>query len=482
MVFSRNKQSGSPSRIPDADRIPLPQKAAFSFGYGVDYLAAGLTTSILWMPFFNIGLGISPMLLGVMLMVLRAWDALTDPIMGNISDNTRTRFGRRRPYILIGALLTAALYLCLWRIPEGLGAVKQFTTLCIVGILFFTCFTMWSIPFYSLQMELTPNYDERTRLSAWVAISGKFIYLCGGWVMALATCKLFADPETGEADIVAGMQATSWLIAIVIVIMGLVTAIFVKERYYETATVNRKSSGLIDSIKESLHCAPLWYLIGISFFLIAGSSISNTLGQYVSIYILFDGDLSAASVLNGWRSTGVMVIGIISIPVWTWLSEYLDKKIIVSCMLAGTFLGHTLNVIFINPDMPYLWLISSVFESGAIGAVWLFLPSMKADVADYDELDTDQRREGSLNAFYSWFVKVAFTVGAGMGGFILQSTGFDANLDAQSAEALFRMKWVYILLPLVLWSLSLYFIIRYPLKRDRMGEIRSELEMRRGQV
>lgn len=434
------------------------------------------------MPFFNIGLGISPALLGLMLMLLRGWDAITDPIMGNISDNTRTRFGRRRPYILFGSIMTAVLYLCLWRLPAGMHGTMQFVVLLLAGIGFFTCFTVWSIPYYSLQMELTPNYDERTRLAAWVSVVGKLTYMAGGWVMALATCDWFIDEATGKADMVQGMKATSWLIAGVIILMGAVTALFVKERYYRTTISSGHKTRFWQSIRESIRCKPLWYLIGISFFLITGGSISNMMGQYVSIYVLYDGDIASASILNGWRSSGVMIIGIAGIPLWTWLGERFDKKTIVTVMLLGSIAGHALNLLCLRPDMPYLWLVSAIFESGAIGAVWLFLPSMKADVADYDELDTHTRREGSLNAFYSWFVKVAMTMGAGLGGFVLQWSGFDAQLDHQPGEVIMLMKWLYILLPLGFWCFTLYFIWRYPLNRAMMQTVREQLENRRGRV
>ncbi|MGE9293617.1 MAG: MFS transporter [Puniceicoccales bacterium] len=470
-------------RVKESDRIPAPQKAAFSMGYGVDYLASGLTMGILWMPFFNIGLGISPSVLAVIMMVLRGWDAITDPVMGNVSDNTRTRWGRRRPYIGIGALLTAVLYLCLWRLPEGMSLTHQYLALGGLGIAFYTCFTVWSVPYYSLQMELTPSYDERTRLAAWVAIVGKLVYLGGGWVMAFATCSLFADAVTGEADFVKGMRATSWIIAAVIVVMGLLPTLFVRERYYAATVKSGHRTRLIQSIRESLHCKPLWYLIGITFFLILGSSIANTLGQYMSIYVLYEGKLDSASILNGWRSTGVMVVGICGIPLWAWLSERLDKKIIVTIMLAGSVFGHLLNLVCLSPERPYLWLVSAVFEAGAIGAVWMFIPSMKGDVADYDEIDTNTRREGSLNAFYSWFAKVGGTIGAGLGGFVLDLSGFDSALGGgQPDDVLFRMKWLYIILPLVLWSCTLYFIWRYPLDRQKMKNIRDELETRRGSV
>lgn len=107
---------------------------------------------------------------------------------------------------------------------------------------------------------------------------------------------------------------------------------------------------------------------------------------------------------------------------------------------------------------------------------------MKGDVADYDELDTHARRESSLNAFYSWFAKVAATAGAGLGGVVLQLSGFNAALGGQPPEVLLRMKWIYIILPLILWGCTLFFIWRYPLDRERLKTIRGQLESRRGTV
>ena len=475
--------TSAPSRVAPEDRIPAGQKAAMSLGYTVDHLAAGVTTGLLWMPFFNIGLGMSPALLGLVLMILRGWDALTDPVMGNISDNTRTRWGRRRPYIALGAVLTAVCYLMLWRVPVGLAPSLQFSALVIVGIGFFTAFTIWSMPFYSLQMELTPSYDERTRLAAWTAIAGKLVYLGGGWILAFVTGKWFIDQATGKADIIVGMQATSWIVAALILILGLLPALFVRERYYAGTTSRQARTPFWASLRESCRCRPLWNLIGISFFLILGGAINNTLGQYVSIYLVNEGRLADAAILNGWKSTLVMIVGVAGIPFWTWLSEHLDKKIIVGLMLSASVTGHLLNLVCLRPDMPYLMLVPAVFETGAIGAVWLFLPSMKADVADHDEMVTGRRREGSLNAFYSWFAKVAITAGAGVGGLAVQLTGFDvAHGAAQPPEILERMRLLYLVLPLALWSITIIFIWKYPLGRTLMSELRSTLEARRGQI
>lgn len=469
-------------QIAPQDRIPSRQKLAFSLGYSVDYLGLGLTTSVLWMPFFNIGLGINAALLGGVLMLLRFWDALTDPVVGNLSDNTRTRWGRRRPYLVVGTVLTALTYVMLWHLPTGWGPTPTLLLLVGAGLLLVTCHTIWAVPYYSFQMELTPSYDERTRMGAWTAIVGKFVFLTGGWVLAVATGTWFADPATGRPDIVAGMRACSWVIAGLILVLGMLPAFFVRERYFETVVRRSPRIPFWQSMRESSRCRPLWVLIGINFFLILGSGINHILGQYVSIYLVCGGDLAAASILNGWKSSLIMVVGVLGIPLWTWLSERWDKKIIVTIMLAASVFGHCLNLFCLRPDMPYLMLVPGVFEMGALGAVWLFFPSMKADVADYDEMNTGRRREGSLNAFASWFAKLAGTVGAGLGGLVIHWAGIDVMVTVQDPGVLEKIRKLFIALPLVLWSFTLVFIWRYPLTRDFMAVMRAKLEAKRGLV
>ena len=481
--LERFAPASSASFTAPGDRIPLLQKIMFSAGGTMDYVATLLSTNVLWMPYFNIGLGINPALLGVVLMVLRGWDAFVDPVMGNFSDNARTRWGRRRPFLVVGAVLTAALFPFLWHVPRGGGETEQVIYLIIVGMIFFTCFSCWSMPYYGLQLELTPDYHERTRLTAWMTLCGKFTGFAGGWILAvLTTSSWFANPATGKSDIVYAVQTCSWYIAIFILIAGLLPPLFVKERYYESEAKNQASDPLWQSIRESMRCKPLWLLIGISFFLVLGSGLSGVLNQYMNIYYINQGRLAHASVIGGWISTATFVTGILTIPLWTWLGTKFDKKVLVTVLLGGSMAGHLLNYVCLRADLPYLQLIPALFSSMVFSAVWMFLPSMKADVADYDELRTRRRREGALNAFYSWFIKAAITLAAGAGGIALSLTGFSAAHLVQSPEILFRMKVLYMTLPLILWSFTLIFIHYYPLSRARMIAIRSELELRRGKI
>ena len=498
--------------IAPEDKVPTFQKIMFSAGVNTDYVSTNLMMGVLWMPFFNIGLGMQPLTLGIILMIFRAWDAVTDPLVGNISDNARTRWGRRRPFMFVGAITTALLYPLFWYMPEIWGPTGRAVYLTVVGMVFFASFTTWSMPYYGLQLELTPNYDERTRLAAWMTLFGKLSLLAGSWglpiVLWLGSVAL-AEPDAlighgawvdrlsqwaqpwlntlsgANADdqpIIVGMRVACWLIALCIMVLGLLPPLFVKERYYKVEASRQTKDSFLQGLKESLSCKPLWPLIFISFFLVLGGSSVGALGQYVNFYYVNHGDLAAAAVIAGWKGTVVVVAGIASVPFFIWLGEKWDKRSVVMTMIGSSMFGHLLNYFLMTPAHPYWQIIPGVFESSTVAAVWLFLPSMKADVADWDELQTNRRREGGINAFYSWFIKASLTCSMGVGGLVLQLTGFDAKLDAQPQEALQRMFWIYLVLPIVIWGIALAFASAYPITRQRAGDIRAQLEARRGRI
>ncbi|MDR1281937.1 MAG: MFS transporter [Opitutaceae bacterium] len=500
------------SRIAARDRIPFGQKLAFAAGVNTDYVSNGLLKSMLLMPFFNIGMGMNPAVIGAVLMIFRAWDAITDPVMGNISDNTRTRWGRRRPFMFSGAIATAAAYPLFWYMPAAWEPAAKAVWLTLTGVLFYSCFTLWSMPYYSMQLELTPDYDERTRLAAWMALFGKLFWLCAGWffvlVMLLGSLATgapgalegksgfvrdvlagiqpwlasFASPAEGEKPIVAGMRIACWLIVAAILVFGMLPALFVRERYYRAEARKQPRDPFWQSLRESFRNVPLWLLIGTSFFLTLGTASVTSLGQYMNFYYVNHGDLDKAAVIGGVKMTTTVIVGIACLPLLTKLGERFDKRSVVTGMLACSMFGHLLNYVCLTPDYPYLQIVPAVFESCGLGAIWMFLPSMKGDVADYDEMSSLRRREGSINAFYSWFVKVAATISLGIGGLVLQVSGFDAKLAGQPPEVLGRMFAMYLVLPVVIWCLALALVRFYPLTRARAEQIRDELEARRGKI
>jgi glycoside/pentoside/hexuronide:cation symporter, GPH family len=471
-----------PHRIREEDKVPTKQKLAFASGVGFENFAIQMPTGTLFMPFFNIGLGLNPVLLGVVLMVFRIWDAITDPIVGNISDNTRTRWGRRRPYIVVGAIASALIFPLLWFPPVSMGTTVVVTYLLIVGMTYFICTSLWSMPYYGLQLEMTPNYDERTRVAAWYTGVGKIVGIGMGWVMAIVTGPWFVDAVTGKPDIVRGVQVFSFIILPLILIFGVIPGIFVKERYYKKEASQQEKVTFRRSLSESARCKPLWWLMVISFCHVFGMYSIGTVRQYVNIYFINSGNIANAAIIDGWVYTTMFVVGFASIPFWAWVAEKTDKRTALTAILIVAIFGHALNLVCLRPDMPYLQLIPSVLYSGAAGAIWLILPSMKADVADEDELKTGCRREGSLNSFYSWFIKLALTCSMGASGLVLNLTGFDVHADKQPHQVLMNMKLSYVVVPIVMWLIALLLLRYYPLDRRRMDEVRVLLERRRGAV
>ncbi|MDD3277213.1 MAG: MFS transporter, partial [Kiritimatiellales bacterium] len=236
------------------------------------------------------------------------------------------------------------------------------------------------------------------------------------------------------------------------------------------------------SMKESAGCKPLWSLISVSFFLVMGYASIGGLGLYVIIYKVCGGDMLQAGIITGLKGSVLAITGIIILPFLTWLGEKFDKRKVVLMMLTTCIFGHLLNFFLMTPKMPYLLIVSGVFEASAISAIWMFLPSMKADVADWDESKTKRRREGSINAFYSWFIKLSLTLSMGIGGAVLQSSGYDAALPQQTDVTIQKMFVLYLILPVVMWSIAFISVWFYPLGRDRANELRKELEERRGYI
>ncbi len=467
--------------IPPEDRVPFGQKVSFGVGGSVEWFTTGMVGR-LYMPMFNLGLGIAPQVLGMLMVVFRIWDALSDPVMGNISDNTRTRWGRRRPYIFVGAILTAIITPLFYRPPAGWGDTATIGYILVVGILMYTSITIWAMAFNSLMLEMTPNYDERTRISAYRTLFGKFGVLLGGWVLPFAASGYFAGAD-GEPDLVRGLQAITLWLSGAVIILGILPAIFNRERYYLREAARQKKESLVQGLRESFRVKPLWLMIGFVVLQVFGAQVTGALGFYINIYFINDGQLMDASIIEGLKDTTGFLMGLAAIPFWTWVCEKLDKKWTMMIIIGSGFIGAFLNVVCLTPKYPYLQIVPAVFYASVVASIWLIVPSMLADIVDYDELLTGKRREGSINAVFSWFLKLGMTLPVGLSGFVLAWTGFDVDAgQTQPPDVLNRMLWTYILLPIAFWATALFLLWKYPLKRERLAEIREELEQRRGKI
>ena len=184
--------------IAASDRVPFAKKLAYALGGPVDILSVWVLVSIAY-PLFNMELQMRPLYVAIILMSLRLWDGAIDPIMGWISDNARTRWGRRRPFIFVGAILSAITYPLIFWFPVGLTPEQNMCWVIGFGILFYTCFTVWAMPYQSMLMEMTPDYNERTRVTE---VRGYFQTLAGlvnGWIWWITLRPLFMVAEPGTS-------------------------------------------------------------------------------------------------------------------------------------------------------------------------------------------------------------------------------------------------------------------------------------------
>jgi GPH family glycoside/pentoside/hexuronide:cation symporter len=482
VILEDQRHNLSPSYVPEKDRVALRQKVAYGLGGPLEGLASGIPLSNLT-PVFNVGLGMSPGLLGLVLLLWRTWDACTDLFMGNMSDNARTRWGRRRPFIIAGAILTGLTMPLIWWAPLGMSQWATFTWLLITGMIFYTCFSLWGMPYYSLQLEMSPDYNERTNITAYRAFAQQIFSLIGGWILALAARPLFSTHPDHSPDLVNGMKYISIGLGALALLLGILPGLFVKERYYAKDASKQSKEDIWTGLKQTLTTKPFLCLLAITFTKTFGFALINTLGFYLNTYYVCRGNLMLATTITGVVSSVLYLPNLAAIPLCTWLANRLGKRamlfIIVCCAIVGTLS----MIVFITPTDPWLQIIPALLISPIGAGLWLVAPSMQADVADYDELVTSQRREGSFSAVFSWTLKASNALASGLGGLLLITTGFDISHGSnQSPQVLGNLRLFYIGVPLCFLVLCLFAIGTYDLSRERMLDIRRQLEAKRGVI
>ena len=468
------------STIAIGDRVPFWQKLAYGAAAQVDVFAVWVLIQIA-NPVFNMGMGVGTHLVSTALMIFRLWDAFTDPVMGWISDNTRTRWGRRRPYILLGAILCAVTYPLIWFFPKELTEYQLFAWFIGFGILFYTAFTIWSMPWASLLMEMTPDVNERTRVTAVRGFFQAFSAIAMGATWWFIRQPMFADPITGEPDNVAGMRFVSLLLAGIFLVFGTLPAFFVKERYY--THIRQDKVPLIRSLRETLSNRSFLLLIAATILFMLGTNMVFSLGPYLSVFYVLDGNETAASLFSNYQSWIYFALNASFLGVFALLSERIGKSKTLFVAMTLVIGAGISNWFIYNPVHPYLMLLVTVLLGPAYAGIWLIIPSLTADIIDEDELRTGERREGSYSAVASWVNKFSMSIAFGLSGWIIKWVGFDVARQTDQAEGVFTsMRLTMAIVPVISVIGALILISRIRLSTSRVREIRAELEARRGKV
>jgi len=422
---------------------------------------------------FNIELGVGLPLIGLGMMIFRVYDAFLDPFVGNLSDNTRTRWGRRRPFIFLGAILCSLSFPAIWFAPANWGEIGLFTYFVISSLVFFTCFTIFVVPYETLSAELSPDYHERTSVVAYKSAFGSLATLALGWVFAITQLPIFSST-------MQGMRWAGVAIGLMFLVMGLLPAIFCRERFTKVAKQQR-TIGFAESIKLSFKNRPFLILLGILVLITLGNNLVVSLGQYLNIYYVFNGAMKEASVVQGYFTSISLGTSLATIPLATWASKRLGKRKLILITLGFTFVGTLSKWFFYTPEHPY-WQLIVAFLLGLGGTgFWIGLVALIGDVADHDELNNHARREGSLTSIYTWVFKFALAITLFLGNVILHMTGFVLEFGGnQTPETFFWMRVAFVGITSFSVLICFWLIHIFPITEDSAYETRSILEKRRG--
>lgn len=462
------------------DRIPVAQKLIYGLGQLCNnLLAAALGCMAIVL---NLGLGMNPAWIGMIMSASRFTDALTDPVMGYVSDHTQTRWGRRRPFIFAGAILAGLIFALMWQLPAG-SSQRFYVIFFLVGTnLFYVAYTIFATPFIALGYELTPDYHERTRLMGFSNFLGQFAWLAAPWFYRFTENKtLFSNP-------VQGARTLAIIIGVFIAVFGVIPAIFTRERF---AGGPRDREGLWSNVKKFFRgffvtwkSGPFVLLCFATFLVFNGYMLGSTFTPYAMIYYVFGGNREMGGTLMGWFGTLSSICTFFIIMLTAWISTKIGKRRTFFIMISLSIVGFALKWFCYNTERPYLLLISAPFIACGIGSLFTVVGAMVADVCDLDELKTGERREGMYGAVYWWMVKLGMSVAMFIAGILLNKTGFDVALDKlalpQAERTLFLLRVFDVGIPLVAAAIAILLVMAYGITEQRAYEIRAELERRRG--
>jgi GPH family glycoside/pentoside/hexuronide:cation symporter len=465
---------------PVSDRVPMSQKTGYGLGAFLDmwghWLYPGLAFHV-----FNVFLGVAPGLISTVMMVKVGIDAASDAIFGWISDNTRTRFGRRRPFILVGGVLAGIGLPLMFAVGRGWSDTEYFIFMLVSTALYVPVMSCFNMPWVSLGSEMTPDYNERTNVMSIRNAIQKLPELGLFFAAQFTTLAIFNDAD-GKPDILRGAQVYCAILGAIMVAASIAMFLLVRERYYENL-VSRKQEkiALSDTLWRTLRCRPFRTLVIMMLAYGLGTAMVSALGYYATVYYVCKGDVALATKWNTMGLAG-MVFGFLGIPFFNRLAHRFDKRTAMATVLGLAICAFIGDWWLYDPERPALQLLACGFVAFTGAGFWTLYGSVLADVIDHDELETGQRREGSFSACQSWISKVGIALGVGASGWILQFTGFDAKVPVQSEHSIFMIRILLSSIPVIGLVIAFVAILRFPLTPRRMREIRSELEARRGQV
>jgi GPH family glycoside/pentoside/hexuronide:cation symporter len=389
-------------------------------------------------PIYNIGLGVDPRLLGWALGVPRLWEAVTDILIGTWSDNSKSRWGRRQPFVAIGAVLCGLFFALIWSPPTGAGPVLAGWYFFLMAMLYYAALSLFSVPWGAAGLELGRNYHERTQVQAIRTFLQSFAGLFLGTLWWLSF-------QWGGGDALKGVHWVGLFFGLMIMVAGLVGAV---EPPTSSAIQSQPKIKVTDALwggpmrnREFLRICAIVLLVIISLFLVQPMTL------YINIYHVFGGNKEPVAALNMVMNFVFQGVGLAWVPLVSMTSRRYGKKRTLQAGLLIMIVGKLITWYTYTPAFPYLQSVSLALSSVGLACLWILSTSMIADVCRVDERENGVKREGVFNAAFGWITKLGSTVSIILSGYLISWSGFNAALDDQPEAVVTRLRLLFMLVP-----------------------------------
>jgi len=416
---------------------------------------------------------------GILFFLPRIFDAFTDPLMGFISDNTRSIWGRRRQYVLLGAIIMGVSFALLWQLYLEDGVNYNFTYFLIWSLVFYLGLTVFSVPYVAMGYEMSDDFHERTNIMAVAQWIGQWAWVVAPWFWVV----MYDDNWFGVTT-----ETTRTLgiwVAVIFSILAMIPALFIKSKSTKDdktltpltlKTIGGSLKQIIENFKEAFKLEQFRKLCFSTFLIYNSFNVVAGFSFFIVVYYLFNGDAAAAGLwptLLG--SIGALATTFVVIPIVAKMSKIMGKKKAFLVSQTISVLGYIMLWFLFIPGKPYMFLFALPFFSFGIGSLFTLMMSMTSDIIDIDELNTGKRREGVFGAIYWWMVKFGFAIAGLLTGAIMSLVGFVPD-TVNSEAAITGIRLFYSGLP-ILGTLGAMLIMRnYNHTEEKALEISAALE------
>jgi GPH family glycoside/pentoside/hexuronide:cation symporter len=450
----------------DPAKEMLSRRTKLMYGVGdAGINLADTVVGLLFAIFLTDVVGLRPALAAAVVFIGRTFDYVNDPILGYLSDRTRSRWGRRRPFILFGMLPFALVYMLLWWIPPLTSQLGLAIYYGFAFVLYDTMATVLYMPYFALTPELTSDYDERTSLTTYRMVFSTI----GAMVAFVVPLAIIGTMKPENASLIMSVGIG---VAIVSILPMLAVFLGTRER---AQFQDQEQPGFKASILAAVRNKPFLYAAGI--FLFGWTALDVT--QATLLYFLkYRMNLEQ----NYDMVFGLLfVAALISLPLWNWVASRWDKKkaIIVGMLFLSLAI---IGMGFMRPEwgLPAVLAFATLVGFG-LGAIQVLTWAMIPDTVEWDELQTGQRHEGTFYSLVQTLRKIGSSLSLPFVLLMLDWTGYVANAPIQPKATIMGIQALIGPIPSVFLLVGIFFAAGYPLSRKRFDQVRAELAQRRVQ-